>query len=200
MKLLIATRNRHKLSEIRQIFNAPQLTLVAADEVMGLPEEVVEDAATFEGNALKKARELAIASGLWTLADDSGLEVMALDNAPGVLSARYAGEPSNTTANNAKLLTVMRGITDRRARFRCAIALCAPDGRSWTVDGSCHGRIINEVRGHLGFGYDPLFVPDGFHNTFAELDSTVKNTISHRGQALRRAASAWKELFAQAVE
>ena len=195
MKLLVATRNRHKLDEIRQIFALPGLTLLAADEVPGLPEEVVEDADTFEGNALKKARELCAASGLWTLADDSGLEVGALNNAPGVYSARYAGEPCSYPANNAKLLREMAGVADRRARFRCAIALCAPDGREWTVDGSCPGRIIGEPRGAHGFGYDPLFVPDGYEQTFAELDGAVKNRISHRGVALRRASEAWHALL-----
>jgi XTP/dITP diphosphohydrolase len=197
MKLLIATRNRHKLEEIRQIFALPGLTLMAADEVPGLPEDVVEDAETFEGNALKKARELCRASGLWTLADDSGLEVEALNNAPGVYSARYAGEPCSYPANNAKLLRELTGVADRRARFRCAIALCAPDGREWTVDGRCEGAIIEGApRGTNGFGYDPLFVPDGFASTFAELDGLAKNRISHRGQALQRAAAEWRSILA----
>ena len=192
MTLLIATRNRHKLEEIRQIFALPSLRLIAADELPGLPDDVEEDADTFEGNALKKARELCAVSGLWTLADDSGLEVAALDNAPGVFSARYAGEPCDYAANNAKLLRALAGVTDRRARFRCVIALCAPDGRAWTVDGRCEGRIITETRGENGFGYAPLFVPDGSDKTFAELDSTVKNALSHRGHALRNAAAAWR--------
>ena len=191
MKLLVATRNRHKLDEIRQIFALPGLELLAADEVPGLPEDVVEDAETFEGNALKKARELCVASGLWTLADDSGLEVVALGNAPGVYSARYAGEPCSYPANNAKLLRELEGVADRRARFRCVIALCAPDGRAWTVEGRCPGLIIEEARGANGFGYDPLFVPDGYGQTFAELDGAVKNGISHRGRALRQAAVEW---------
>jgi len=195
MNVLVATRNAHKLEEIRQIFALPGLQLLAADEVPGLPEDVVEDAETFEGNALKKARELCAASGLWTLADDSGLEVRALGNAPGVYSARYAGEPCSYPANNAKLLRELAGVTDRRARFRCAIALCAPDGREWTVDGRCTGEILHESRGSNGFGYDPLFVPDGYVQTFAELDSATKNAISHRGAALRRAAEVWRELL-----
>jgi len=184
------------MEEIRTIFALPGLALVAADEVPGLPEEVVEDADTFEGNALKKARELGRASGLWTLADDSGLEVAALDNAPGVYSARYAGEPCSYPANNAKLLKALEDVADRRARFRCVIALCAPDGREWTVEGRCTGRIIEAPRGANGFGYDPLFVPDGFEQTFAELDGAAKNRISHRGNALRRAAAEWRGLLA----
>ena len=198
MKLLVATRNRHKLEEILQIFALPGLELLAADEVPGLPEEVVEDAETFEGNALKKARELCAASGLWTLADDSGLEVAALGNAPGVYSARYAGEPCSYPANNAKLLRELKGVADRRARFRCAIALCAPDGREWTVEGRCAGHIIGEERGANGFGYDPLFVPDGYGQTFAELDGGVKNRISHRGIALAQAAAAWRAMLTRA--
>ena len=195
MRLLVATRNRHKLTEIRQIFSVPGLELVAADEIEGLPAEVEEDADTFEGNALKKARELCQASGLWTLADDSGLEVVALDNAPGVYSARYAGEPCCYTANNVKLLHALAGVADRRARFRSVIALCAPDGREWTVEGACVGHIIQEARGVNGFGYDPIFVPDGHDQTFAELKVEAKNGLSHRGQALRRAALAWRNML-----
>lgn len=199
MKLLIATRNKHKLAELRQLFDFPGLTLVAADEVAGLPEDVVEDADTFEGNALKKARELCRASGLWTMADDSGLEVLALDNAPGVYSARYAGEPCSYAENNAKLLRELDGVADRRARFRCVIALCAPDGREWSVAGECRGAILEGERGDNGFGYDPLFVPDGFGRTFAELDADTKNSISHRGNAMRRAALAWGGILSAAA-
>lgn len=195
MKLLVATRNKHKLEEIRQIFSLPGLTLLSADEVSGIPEDVVENAKTFEGNALKKAREMGVASGLWTLADDSGLEVEALNNAPGVYSARYAGEPCDYTANNAKLLLELTGKLNRRARFRCVIALRAPDGREWTVEGRCEGHISQAGRGTKGFGYDPLFVPEGYSETFAELDSATKNSLSHRGNALRKAAVEWRAMF-----
>ncbi len=195
MKLLVATRNKHKLEEIRQIFSLPGLTLLAADEVEGIPDDVIEDADTFEGNALKKASELGIASGLWTLADDSGLEVVALNNAPGVYSARYAGEPCSYPANNAKLLHELEGRTDRQACFRCVIALRAPDGRVWTVEGRCEGCISEVGHGTNGFGYDPLFVPEGYSQTFAELDSATKNSLSHRGHALRKAAQEWKPML-----
>ncbi|MBQ7189960.1 MAG: RdgB/HAM1 family non-canonical purine NTP pyrophosphatase [Kiritimatiellae bacterium] len=195
MKLLLATRNANKVREIKEIFQSAEVTLVSADEVPGLPEDVEEDADTFEGNALEKARTLCAASGLWTLADDSGLEVRALNNEPGVHSARYAGEPTNTPANNAKLLRNLEGVTDRAARFRCAIALCAPDGREWTVQGSCPGRIIEEPRGATGFGYDPLFVPDGYDQTFAELGPEIKNRISHRARALQSAQQNWLPLL-----
>jgi XTP/dITP diphosphohydrolase len=195
MKLLVATRNRHKLEEFRQIFSTSGLTLLAADEIEGLPEDVIEDADTFEGNALKKARELGAASGLWALADDSGLEVDALGHAPGVSSARYAGEPCSYSANNEKLLRELHGMNSRRARFRCVIALRAPDGREWTVEGRCEGTIAEVPRGNNGFGYDPLFIPDGFSQTFAELDSVTKNSLSHRGNALRKAAVEWKSIL-----
>ena len=195
MRLLVATRNRNKLEEMRAILHVPGVELIGADEIEGLPEDVVEDADSFAGNALLKVRALCAASGLWTLADDSGLEVDALDGAPGVHSARYAGEPSNSTANNAKLLRVLKEETNRSARFRCALALAAPDGRSWTVEGRCEGRIAYIPAGREGFGYDPLFVPHGFTQAFAELSAEEKNRISHRGVALATAVSAWGPLL-----
>lgn len=195
MKLLLATRNRNKVKEIREMFDIPELELLTADEVAGLPGEVEEDADTFEGNALKKASVLCGASGIWTMADDSGLEVDALGGAPGVYSARYAGEECNTPANNAKLLAALSGVDQRSARFRCAIALCAPDGRRWTVSGSCEGRIADAPSGDAGFGYDPLFVPEGYEQTFAELGPEVKNKISHRAVALKKAAGLLSEVL-----
>ena len=178
-----------------QIFKVEDMELVAPDDIEGLPEDVEEDADTFEGNALKKARELCQASGMWTMADDSGLEVLALDLAPGVYSARYAGESCDHAANNAKLLRALDGMPDRRARFKCVMALCAPDGREWTVEGSCEGMISDTLRGKNGFGYDPLFVPSGYDQSFAELDASVKNILSHRGNALKRAACEWADFF-----
>ena len=195
MKILVATRNRHKLEEIRNIFQITGLELVAADDIDGLPEDVEEDADTFEGNALKKARELCQASGLWTMADDSGLEVTALNLAPGVYSARYAGDSCDHAANNKKLLLALSGVEDRSARFRCVIALCSPDGGEWTVDGACAGTILEASRGINGFGYDPLFVPAGYDQSFAELESAVKNSLSHRGNALKKAAHEWGGLL-----
>lgn len=195
MKLLVATRNRDKLKEIRRIFRVDSLELVSVDEVDGVPDDVEEDADTFEGNALKKARTLCKACGLWTLSDDSGLEVDALDNAPGVHSARYAGENCDHAANNAKLLHELEGVKNRAARFRCVIALCSPDGREATVSGSCEGSILHSLQGTNGFGYDPLFLPAGYHQSFAELDSSVKNKISHRGKALQQAAQKLKKII-----
>lgn len=190
MKLLIATRNPHKLEEIQQIFDLPGLDIVSALDYPQIPE-VVEDGLTLEANAVKKAVTLAVATGLWALADDSGLEVEALDGAPGVYSARYAGEPPDYAANNQKLLAELDGVTDRAAQFRCVIALSEPSGRAQYVEGVCKGTIAGGLRGSNGFGYDPLFVPDGYTETFAELPSDEKNRISHRGRALAQARMTW---------
>jgi XTP/dITP diphosphohydrolase len=195
MKLLVATANPHKLKEIRTIFCVPSVELVSLADFKGVPE-VEEDGATFEANALKKAVTLALTVRLWTLADDSGLEVSALGGAPGVRSARYAGEPVNYAANNAKLLREMAGVTDRRACFRCVIALASPRGRAQVVEGLRRGRILTEPKGANGFGYDPVFVPDGYTETFAEMGPDVKNSISHRGAALRKAMETWGDTLA----
>jgi len=195
MKILIASRNAHKIQEIREIFDLPGVEWVSAADIPGL-HDVEEDGDTFEANAIKKATELARATGLWALADDSGLEVAALGNAPGVYSARYAGEPCDHARNNAKLLRELDGQRDRSARFRCVAALSDPAGRAETVSGSCPGRIIERLRGTEGFGYDPLFVPDGFEQTFAEMGAEQKNRLSHRGRAMSRAKDKWGGLIA----
>ena len=181
MKLIVATHNQHKIREISQIL--PDFDIVADD-----PEGVEENAPGFVGNALIKVRAIAAKhAGCWCLADDSGLEVAALGGAPGVRSARYAGEPSNTSANNALLLKNLTGVTDRRANFTCAIALVDPSGAEHTAVGKCFGRIAETPSGAAGFGYDPLFVPDGHDVSFADLSADEKNAISHRGRALEEA-------------
>lgn len=181
MKLIVATHNQHKIREISQIL--PDFDIVADD-----PEGVEENAPDFVGNALIKVRAIAAKhAGCWCLADDSGLEVAALGGAPGVRSARYAGEPSNTSANNALLLKNLTGVTDRRANFTCAIALVDPSGAEHTAVGRCFGRIAETPSGSAGFGYDPLFVPDGHNVSFADLSADEKNAISHRGRALEEA-------------
>ncbi len=181
MKLIVATHNQHKIREISQIL--PDFDIVADD-----PEGVEENAPDFVGNALIKVRAIAAKhAGCWCLADDSGLEVAALGGAPGVRSARYAGEPSNTSANNALLLKNLTGVTDRRANFTCAIALVDPSGAEHTAVGRCFGRIAETPSGSAGFGYDPLFVPDGHDVSFADLSADEKNAISHRGRALEEA-------------
>jgi len=190
MKLVIATRNAHKLEEIRAIFDFKNLEVLSAFDFPEIPD-VVEDGNTLEANAIKKAVEIAKATGCWAMADDSGLEVDALAGAPGVYSARYAGEPCSYTANNDKLLRELSDKDDRSARFRTVVALSDPEGNVKTVSGECPGRIIEELRGTNGFGYDPLFVPEGYSETFAELDSEVKNRISHRARALHKAHDAW---------
>ena len=194
MKFAIATRNTHKLEEIRAIFDFQNLELCSALDFPDIPD-TVEDRDTFEGNAIKKAQELCDATGLTAMADDSGLEVDALGGAPGVTSARYAGEPCETTANNEKLLRELTGKKNRRARFRTVIALCRPGQEPLTVEGFCEGTIIDAPRGTNGFGYDPLFVPDGYDQTFAELPSETKNKISHRANALAQGSKHWKHFF-----
>lgn len=193
-RLFIATRNKHKLAEIRAIFNVPTLELFDMNSIPGLPE-VVENRDTFRGNAVKKATEMAKATGMWALADDSGLEVDVLDGEPGVRSARYAGEPADYGANNEKLLGELTGVTNRSARFCCAIALSDPEGDVRTVEAHCGGRIAGRPSGSNGFGYDPLFIPDGYTQTFAEMDESEKNRISHRANALKLAEKEWGRIF-----
>ncbi len=180
MKIVLATHNPNKVREISQLL--PGWEVVAEDSAA---EETADD---FVGNARLKAQALAPRHpGAWILADDSGLEVVALDGAPGVRSARYAGRDGDTPANNALLLKNMSGIVDRRARFTCAVVLIDPKGEEHAVEGHCPGRILESPAGAGGFGYDPLFVPDGYDKTFAELSADEKNAISHRGRALAAA-------------
>ncbi len=195
MKILIASRNAHKIEEIRDIFHLPNVEWVSTADFPELPD-VEEDRDTFEGNAVKKAAELARITGLWALADDSGLEVDALGGAPGVYSARYAGEPCDYAANNVKLLRELEGVANRTARFCCVAALSDPTGHAETVLGICPGRIIDAPRGTQGFGYDPVFVPEGHDATFAEMNAVQKNSLSHRGRALARAREKWADLIA----
>jgi len=186
-KIIVATKNQGKLEEIKEILaDLPYMILSLKD--VGLQVEIEEDQNTFEGNALKKAAEVMKLTGEIALADDSGLEVEALDKKPGVYSARFAGENATDEENNKKLLELMKDVPDhkRKAVFRCAIAMVFPDGRIIQVDGSCPGKIGYEERGTGGFGYDPLFIVDGLNKTFAELDAEQKNQISHRGLALKK--------------
>ena len=180
MKIILATHNPNKVREIGEML--PGWEIVAEDS------RAEETESTFIGNALLKARALqARYPGVWIMADDSGLEVKALDGAPGVRSARYAGEDGNTPKNNALLIKNLEGVVDRSARFTCAVALVDPEGCEHTVEGHCPGRILTAAAGAGGFGYDPLFVPDGYSKTFAELSAAEKNAISHRGRALAEA-------------
>ncbi len=182
--LVLATRNPGKLAELQALLADLPIQLRAATDFPGAPE-VEEDAATLEGNAARKARALQEFTGLPALADDTGLEVEALGGAPGVHSARFAGPTATDADNRALLLERLKGVENRRARFRTVLAF-APDARTLHLfEGVCPGWILEEERGSGGFGYDPLFVPEGHVQTFAEMPLEAKNRISHRGQALR---------------
>ncbi len=187
LELVIATRNKKKVEEIRRILDGLPVTLYSIDDFPGCPE-VEEDADTFEGNAMKKALAVARFAGRPAIADDSGLEVYALNRAPGVFSARYAGPDSNDQKNREKLLSEMNGIEkDKRgARFVCYVALAFPDGKVESFEGYVEGSIGTEPRGSSGFGYDPIFYPTGYDRTFAEMSAGEKDALSHRGMALRK--------------
>lgn len=194
MKILIATHNRGKKAEyaaLLQELDAEMVTLTDLD----IQEAVPEDGDTFSENALIKARAYAEMSGLLTLADDSGLEVDALDGAPGVYSARYAGENATDEERYRLLLHNLESVPDERrtARFCCVIALAWPDGRTATAEGACEGRITHEPRGEHGFGYDPVFFVSEYGRTMAELPPEVKNRISHRARAAVGALAILKE-------
>ncbi|MCB9563125.1 MAG: RdgB/HAM1 family non-canonical purine NTP pyrophosphatase [Kofleriaceae bacterium] len=198
--LVFATRNRGKLVELRELLADRGVDVLSIDEAearLGVTiPEVVEDADTFVGNAAKKAREVSAATGLPALADDSGLEVDALDGAPGVYSARYAGEGAGDAANNVKLLAALDGVAAARrtARFRCALVLADVCGRLGdelvTADGACEGTILDAPRGAGGFGYDPLFFAPELGMTFAEAGVGPKGQLSHRARAMRAIAPA----------
>jgi XTP/dITP diphosphohydrolase len=190
--LLVATSNPGKFAEVEAYLSPLPLHIISLRSLEKYPA-VVEDSATFEENAEKKARVLAEATGLLTLADDSGLEVDALAGAPGIYSARYAGETADDRKNNEKLLAAMRSVPEaqRTARFVCALALCDPKQqppKTWIVRESCEGRITFNPAGVNGFGYDPLFFYPPSGKTFGEVDQQTKATVSHRGKALKKIA------------
>ena len=184
-RLLIATGNAGKLAEMRELLAAAGIDVVSPADA-GWNPDVPETGETLEENAAMKARAGAAATGLLTLADDTGLFVDALGGAPGVRSARYAGEAQDPAANCARLLIALSGVRgeDRGAAFRCVVALAAPDGELRVFTGETRGRIGGEPRGASGFGYDPLFVSAETGRTFAEMDSADKHRVSHRGRAL----------------
>ncbi|MHB8170337.1 MAG: XTP/dITP diphosphatase [Thermincolia bacterium] len=196
MKLVLATNNKGKVKELREILANLPMEISSMEDYPALGE-IEENGITFEENALIKARAVAQHAGLLAMADDSGLEVDYLNGAPGVYSARYAGEPKSDQANNTKLLQELEGVPEekRTARFCCVIALVNPDGREYTASGACEGRINFEPSGDGGFGYDPLFFVDEFGKTFAQLDSPSKNSISHRGRALQQAIIMLKNML-----
>lgn len=194
--IVLATRNKGKIAELSAMLQGFGL------EVLGLSDfpdigEVEEDGLTFHENSLKKAREVAARTGLTAVADDSGLEVDALGGAPGVFSARYAGEGASDAANNEKLLAALVGVPEagRGGRFKCVMTACAPNGETLVAEGAWEGRITTEPRGTQGFGYDPLFFDPRAGRTAAEMDGAEKNSRSHRGKALKKLIAAWPEFW-----
>ncbi len=181
--ILLGSSNPGKLREYREILGGLDVDLVTPGDLDPVPPEPDEDAATFAENASSKARGYAAASGLQTIADDSGLEVFALRGAPGVRSRRFFGENASPEERNAKLLALLDGVTDRSARFVCVTALASPDGHVELFEGEVHGEIAEAPRGEAGFGYDPVFVIAGDGRTMAELPPAEKHQISHRGLA-----------------
>lgn len=196
MKIILASRNLHKLSEMEKLFSLPHIRLVSSLDIPHAPDPD-ENGITFAQNAVIKAKALAEFTHEWTLADDSGLCVDALrkpdgTEVPGVYSARYCGEHGNDAANNEKLLADLESLEEkshnvsRRCHFACALALVSPDGQTHLAEGICPGILLRAGRGNNGFGYDPLFQPDGYDQTFAELPGDVKCTFSHRAVAARK--------------
>lgn len=188
MDLVLATRNKGKKRELIALLSDLPVTILSLDDFPDAPE-TIEDGETFRANAVKKAVEVAHCTGRLTMADDSGIEVDALGGAPGVRSARYASENATDKDNNKKLLEAMRIIPEERrsASYRCAIAIAVPEGLVDVVEGACAGRIGVQEKGFHGFGYDSLFVRLEYNKTFAELDPSIKNRISHRARALEKA-------------
>ncbi|MCI0469419.1 MAG: XTP/dITP diphosphatase [Nitrospirae bacterium] len=187
MKITLATRNKKKVEEFKRMLSGMDISILALDDYPDCPE-VEEDMDTFEGNAVKKARSVAACTHTMAVADDSGLEVYALNGRPGVMSARYAGEKAGDIDNVNKLLLEMKDVPDseRGARFVCCIAAAFQDGRIETFTDVVEGVIGRECKGRNGFGYDPLFYPEGSNKTFAEISPEEKDSMSHRGKALKK--------------
>jgi XTP/dITP diphosphohydrolase len=192
--LVLATHNKQKAEELSALLSGTQIEVLTLDSFPPI-NAVVEDQPTLEGNALKKAREVFRQTNLPCLADDTGLEVFALDGAPGVYSARYAGAAATYDDNCKKLLVALRGIREREARFRCVLAFVAPGFGEKIVEGTCFGSITESPRGTNGFGYDPIFLPSGYMQTLAEMSLDQKNTLSHRARALRAMQNVLLEYF-----
>ncbi len=188
MRIVAATQNKHKIEEMSAITAAFGMQMVSRKEA-GVPDfEIEEDGETFEENSEKKAFEIMMACKEISIADDSGLMVDALDGAPGVYSARFAGEECDDEKNNQKLLLLMKDVPKekRTAKFVSVITMVYPDGEKIVARGECRGHILYEERGKNGFGYDPLFMPEGFQQSFAEISAEEKNKISHRAIALQK--------------
>jgi len=185
-QIVAATKNKHKLEEYKKMLEGQNAEILSLIDFPDCPE-TIEDGKTFEENAIKKAIEASTCTQLPAFADDSGLEVEALNGAPGIYSARYAGENATNDQRIAKLLSELKGASNRKARFVCVIAIANEGEIIETFRGEVQGNIIEETRGANGFGYDPVFIPDGYDKTFAELSAEIKNKISHRARATRKA-------------
>ena len=192
MKFILATKNPKKLKELQRILEPLGCEVICERDLPSPLDEVVEDADTFEGNALLKARSAMKITGLAAIADDSGLCVDALNGAPGVYSARYAGEEHDDRKNNEKLLSALKGVPQKKrtARFVSAVAVVFPNGVDFTVRGECNGYIAEEKQGHNGFGYDPLFISE--KGCFGSLSDEDKDSVSHIGKSLRKMAEKLK--------
>lgn len=185
--IVAATQNRHKIKEIEAITEEFGMSIISRDEAGVPPVDIVEDGETFEENSYKKAYEIMKLCGQTTIADDSGLKVDCLDGAPGVYSARFAGSDGDDKANNRKLVSLLKDVPyeKRTGRFVSVITMVFPDGETLVSRGEVEGRILLEEQGENGFGYDPLFVPEGYDVSFGVIDPEIKNRISHRARALQ---------------
>lgn len=184
MRLVFATQNRNKVREVQKMLDASILTFNSLADI-GCTEDIPETQATIEGNAVQKARYVFEKYGENCFAEDTGLEIDALEGAPGVYTARYAGEDKDPNANMNLVLAQMQRSTDRKAQFKTVFALII-DGELHTFEGICKGQIATQKQGEQGFGYDPIFIPEGERRSFAEMQATEKNAISHRGIALQK--------------
>ncbi len=184
MKIVFATSNKNKIKEVQKLL--PNSIEIIGLEEINCNEDIPETSSTIEGNAIQKANYVLEHYKVPCFADDTGLEVKSLNGAPGVLSARYAGNDKNNEKNIEKLLTELEGVTDRAAQFKTVIAISGIEQETITLEGICKGAIISEKKGNNGFGYDPVFLPQGYDETFAEMNLEEKNTISHRAIAVKK--------------
>jgi non-canonical purine NTP pyrophosphatase (RdgB/HAM1 family) len=193
-QIIIATRNKGKVKEIRHILKSLKLKIISLLDMPNIPD-IKENGKTFKANAIKKASTIAKKLNAIVIADDSGLEVMALGKKPGVRSARYAGPNPTTEKLCRKLLKAMAKKKYRWARFVCDIAIAKPNGKVIVVEGVCWGKIVDRMVGNKGFGYDPVFIPEGYRKTFAQMPMSLKNRLSHRGKALKKAKACLARIF-----
>jgi XTP/dITP diphosphohydrolase len=198
MEIVIATSNEGKLKEFKELLRGLSLTIHSLKDFPHIAP-VIEDGSSFYENALKKARTVARATGRVTMADDSGLEVDALQGKPGIYSSRFAGEGASDEANNAKLLSALSNLPPQKrgACFKCVLVVINPEGKSTFVEGECRGVIVDNPRGDLGFGYDPLFLVPEYKRTFSELEPEIKNKISHRARAVHKILTILPEYLSQ---